>query len=89
MRTKTIFPGLSNNQKIRIMVDGFGMYMRVKDIDNICTTKHRSAVNAAVFALGANIKSGQKITGFGTGLTVYNEKLESVRVDVQVDLVTD
>jgi hypothetical protein len=82
MRTKQVVAGLKNTQKIRVMVDGFGMYMQVKDVENICTTSQRSAVYTAL-----QLISAQKITGFGKRFTVYNGKMESVSVDVQVDLV--
>jgi len=80
MRTKQVVAGLKNTQKIRVMVDGFGMYMQVKDVENICTTSQRSAVYTAL-----QLISAQKITGFGKRFTVYNGKMESVSVDVQVD----
>jgi hypothetical protein len=82
MRTKQVVTGLKNTQKIRVMVDGFGMYMQVKDVENICTTNQRTAVLTAL-----QYMSAQKITGFGKRFTVYNGKMESVSVDVQVDLV--
>ena len=82
MRTKQVVAGLKNTQKIRVMVDGFGMYMQVKDVENICTTNQRTAVLTAL-----QYTSAQKITGFGKRFTVYNGKMESVSVDVQVDLV--
>ena len=44
MRTKQMYESFKNSQKIRIMVNGFGMYMQIKDIPNICTTIHRVAV---------------------------------------------
>lgn len=89
MRTKTMFPGIKNSQKIRIMLDGFGMYMRVCDIPNICTGKHRAAVESAMCTLASSIVAGQKITGFGSGITVYNDKMQPTRIDTQIDLVTE
>ena len=89
MRTKVMYPGLTNSQKIRVMVDGFGMYMRVKDIQNICTMTHRAAIDSAVLELASSLVRGDKITGFASGITVYDSKLVPTRVDVQVDLVTE
>lgn len=87
MRTRTLFSGVKNSQKIRVIVDGFGMYMKVADIQNICTITHRSAIESAMTTLASCIEKGQKITGFGSGITVYGDKMESVRIDVQIDLV--
>ena len=89
MRTRTLYPGFKNSQKIRIMIDGFGMYMRVCDIPNICTSKHRAAVESAMCTLSSSIVAGQKITGFSCGITVYNDKCEPTRVDTSVDLVSE
>jgi len=87
MRTKVMFPGVKNSQKIRVLVDGFGMYMRVQDVDSICTGKHRAAIYSALTTLGSSIAAGNKITGFASGVSVYDDKMQDTRVDVQVDLV--
>lgn len=88
MRTKILYPGVKNSQKIRIMVDGFGFYTTVKDITNICTMTHRAAVESAMTTLASRIAKGKKITSFGcSGLTVYNDKMQPTRVDTQIDLV--
>ena len=89
MRTKVMYPGLTNSQKIRVMIDGFGMYMRVKDIQNICTMTHRAAIDSAVLKLASSQVHGDKITSFGSSITVYDSKLVPTRVDVQVDLITE
>ena len=89
MRTKQVIAGLNNSQKIRIMVDGFGMYMQVKNLDSICTSTHRWAVDSALVRLVSAIKKDSLTTGFGSRINVYNNKMESVSVDVQVDLVTE
>jgi hypothetical protein len=82
-----MFPGIKNSQKIRIMVDGFGMYMRVSDIPNICTSTHRAAVESGMCTLSSSIVAGHKITGFGSGIVVYNDKIQPTRVDIQIDLI--
>jgi hypothetical protein len=89
MRTKQVIAGLNNNQKIRIMVDGFGMYMQVKNLDSICTSTHRWAVDSALVRLVSAMKKDSLTTGFGSRINVYNSKMESVSVDVQVDLVKE
>jgi len=82
MRTKRLVQGLDNSQKIRFIVNGFSMFCRVKDIENIATTEHRVAVWLAAERIGLEnfvaLRSGRpQITGY-TGR--YGE------VDVQVDL---
>ena len=89
MRPQQVIAGLNNSQKIRIMVDGFGMYMKIKNLDSICTTTHRYAVDTALVLLVNAIQKNPKTTGFGSRISVYNGKMESVSVDVQVDLVTE
>jgi hypothetical protein len=89
MRTKQVIAGLNNSQKIRIMVDGFGMYMQIKNLDSICTSTHRWAVESALIRLVTATKKDSSTTGFGSRINVYNGKMESVSVDIQVDLVTE
>jgi len=83
MRTKQIVAGLKNTQKIHVMVDGFGVYMQVKDVENIYTSTQRSAVYTAL-----QLISAQKITGFAKKFTIYNRLMgEMESVNVQIDLV--
>ena len=89
MRKRAIYPGFKNSQKIRIMIDGFGMYMRISDISNICTGKHRSAVESAMCTLSSRIVAGHKINGFGSGIVVYDDKMQPTRIDTQVDLISE
>ena len=89
MKTKQVIAGLNNNQKIRIMVDGFGMYMQVKNIDSICTTTHRCGVWQALVLLVNAIQKDPSTTGFGSRIIVYDGKMVPVSVDVQVDLIAE
>ena len=83
MRTKTLYKGLKNSQKIRIMINDFGFYTKVCDIDNICTSVHRNAVESAIITLGNKIAQGEKITGFGTNVNVnYGSEI----IEIQIDL---
>jgi hypothetical protein len=86
MRTKTLFPGLKNSQRIRVMVAGFGMYMTVADTTDICTSNHNAAVFSALTTLSRDIQNGKKISGFGTNVTVYDSKMNASQIDVQIDL---
>ena len=83
MRTKAIVNGFKNSQKIRVMLDGVGIYMTVKDTDHIfATTKHREVV---MFTL--HVMAKDKITGYGHRVTHYDDNMKKVSVDVQVDLL--
>lgn len=82
MRTKRLITGLDNNQKIRFIVDGFSMFCRVKDIENIANTKHRIAVWIAAERIGTEVWLSQKIGK--PGITGYGSNMNGV--DVQVDL---
>jgi hypothetical protein len=84
MRTKQIYESFKNSQKIRIMVNGFGMYMQIKDIPNICTTIHRVAVEATLVEMDMF-----NSLGLGKTITVYDSKMNPVSVDVQIDLVEE
>ena len=86
MRTKTMFVGLKNTQKIRVIVSGVGFYTTVRDVPNICTSEHRSAVEAALVALSTSLSEGKQITGFGTRAAVVDSTMQTKHVDVQVDL---
>jgi hypothetical protein len=87
MRTQQIISGMNNSQKIRFMIDGFGMYCRVSDIENFATSSHRVAVISALQHLQCDREltksSGRKDipTGFGICST-----FQGVTHDVQVNL---
>ena len=88
MRRQQIVQGMNNSQKIRFMIDGFGMYCKVSDIENFATSSHRVAVISALQHLQCDrdlCKSlGRKEipTGYGT-----RSSFQAVVQDVQVDLV--
>jgi|TARA_R110000868_G_scaffold116738_2_gene310467 hypothetical protein len=49
MRTKTLIEGFKNSQKIRVIVDGVGIYTTVGATASIfATSKHYAAVNLAL-----------------------------------------
>jgi hypothetical protein len=87
MRKQQIIPGMNNSQKIRFIVNGFGMYCRVSDIENFATSSHRVAVISALQHLQCDRdlykSTGRKDipTGFGTRGT-----FQGVDIDVQVNL---
>lgn len=49
MRTKQLYPGIKNSQKIRVILNGVGIYTTVAETQGIfATTNHREAVNLAL-----------------------------------------
>jgi hypothetical protein len=52
MRTRQIIWGLKNTQKMRVIIDGVGLYMQIKDSNNLfATLSHRAAVFDALLRL--------------------------------------
>jgi hypothetical protein len=83
MRTKQLIWGLNNTQKFRAIVNGVGFIMKVKDLeDKFVFTTQRVAVWNALERCAI-----EKIDGFGTTYTYYDEKMKSTKVDVQVNLI--
>jgi hypothetical protein len=89
MRTKRYITGLDNSRKIRVICNGVGFYTTVKGAFDMAFHDQRVAVTSALVSLGCDqhLPEGQRPTGFGTRMKVYNGKGEQVFVDVQVDLV--
>jgi len=87
MRKQQIVSGMNNSQKIRFIVNGFGMYCKVSDIENFATSSYRVAVISALQHLQCDRdlhkSTGRKDmpTGFGTRST-----FQGVDIDVQVNL---
>ena len=83
MRRATVIKGLKNSQKIRVIVDGVGLYMTVGDTDSIfSTTSHRSAVQHTL-----HLMVEEKCGGISHTVTMYDHKLTRSSVTLQVDLV--
>lgn len=92
MRTKQIIRGFNNSEKIRVMIDGVGLYMTVGDISNIfATTNHRVAVWEVAERLALDRRLAFKQsgwTGVPSGLAT-TKVIDGVTHQVQVDLLTD
>ena len=88
MRRQQIVQGMNNSQKIRFMIDGFGMYCKVSDIENFATSSHRVAVISALQHLQCDRELCKSLgrkdipTGFGT-----RSSFQAVTHDVQVNLI--
>lgn len=93
MRTKQVVVGFKNSQKIRVIIDGVGIYMTVAETDNkFATTTHRLAVSRAINQLASTraidkARDRTLTTGFGSRFRIYDAQANYKDVDVQVDLV--
>ena len=89
MRTKTYIQGFKNSQKIRVMIDGFGIYTTVAGVPQVFAThSHRQAANDGLLRLSYMRYMAQKdgaLVPTGLGMTSYNTS--QVGTQVQVDLI--
>lgn len=80
---KRIIPGLKNSQKIRVILNGVGIYMTIKDTDSVfATTQHREAVMSTLAVIAK-----EKVTGFGHRVKHYDSAMTANYIDCQVDLM--
>ena len=82
---KRLYPPLKNSQRVRVMVDGFGIYCTVAETTSIfATSRHASAV-ADVMKKFADMRLTESLHGglvpTGLGATAYSG------VQVQIDLM--
>lgn len=92
MRTKQLIHGFNNSQKIRVMINGLGLYMTVGQIESMfATTPHRVAVWLTTEKLALDRYTARQRhgwsgvpTGLGHRLTVDGQDF-----DVQVDVMSD
>jgi hypothetical protein len=82
MRTKQLIRGLKNSQRIRVILNNVAFFTTSGGTDDIMYYNQRFAVQ---FVLERMVN--EKITGLATTVSWYNEKMESERINVQVDLV--
>lgn len=83
MRRKEIIKGLKNSTRFRVILDGIGLYMSISDTEKcFATSSHRVATQVALQQLVNN-----KSNGIGTTVKVYDNKLQSQSIHVQVDLL--
>jgi hypothetical protein len=79
MRTKVIFDGLKNSQKIRVIINGVIVYTTIKGVlfDLFGNTEQRAAVCDALLQLSYFYRT-EKSTGIGKDFRGYS---------IQVDLI--
>ena len=83
MRRAAVIKGLKNSQKIRVIIDGVGLYITVGDTDSIfSTTSHRSAVQHTLHRMVQ-----ENCGGISHTVAVYDSRLNRASVEVQVDLI--
>jgi hypothetical protein len=83
MRRKEIIKGLKNSTRIRVFLNGVGLYMSIGDTEKcFATSSHRVATQVALQQL---VKDN--CNGIGTTVKVYDNKLQSQSIHVQVDLI--
>ena len=83
MRRPAVIQGLKNSQRIRVMVDGVGVYMTVGDTDSsFATTKHQVAVQNTL-----RLMVLERCGGMGHTVKVYDGGMTATTVQVQVDLL--
>lgn len=72
MKTKRLYSNLNNSQKIRLIINGIGIFTRIKDIPTMFATEpHRAAADHALTRLNTlvRINNGRiecEYSGFGT-----------------------
>ena len=86
MRTKQWVQGLNNNQRIRVILNGVGYFTTVKDSLTGPFVDQNSAMYSAMMALSF-AKSQDNATGIARNFKVYNNKMQAIVFDIQVDLI--
>lgn len=88
MRKKRLIPYFNNSQKIRVIVNGVGLYMTIGELETrFATTDHRVATWFAVEGLGRDRLKDPNVTGLGVTYKSYDYKMRPTAVQVQVDLL--
>ena len=83
MRTKSVIQGFKNSQKIRVIIDGVGIYMTVGETTSrFATTVHYQAVESTL-----HLMAREGCDGIGQRIGVYDFNMNKVHVDVQVDIL--
>ena len=88
MRTRQLIPGLSNNQKIRLIVDGVAFHTVVKGVSDLAYYRHRLAAIQALVALVSSRRNNTDKdlpVGYATRYEIWQDNGYQ-SVDIQVDL---
>jgi hypothetical protein len=88
MRTKRLIPYFNNSQKVRVIVDGIGLYMTVGQVETLfATNSHQVATWTALGRLGLSRLKDPKTSGIGTTVKMYDNAMQAESIAVQVDLL--
>ena len=83
MRRPSVIQGLKNSQRIRVILDGVGVYMTVGDtLSAFATTKHQVAVQNTL-----RLMVVEGCGGIGHTIKVYDGGMTAATVQIQVDLM--
>lgn len=86
MRTKQWVQGLNNNQRIRAIVNGVGFITTVKDALSGPFVTQSNAIHSALMSLSW-AKQKDNATGIAHSVKVYDNKMQHVNFDIQLDLI--
>jgi len=86
MRTKQWVTGLNNNQRIRAIVNGVGYFTTVREAMSGPFTTQNGAMYSALLSLSF-AKSEDNSTGIGRRIKVYDDKMQAIDFDIQIDLI--
>jgi hypothetical protein len=86
MRTKQLVSGLNNTQRIRVILNGVGFVTTVKDAVSGPFVSQNSALISILMSLTASMNK-DNATGLGRTVRVYDDKMQPVNFDVQVNLL--
>jgi hypothetical protein len=87
MRTKQWISGLNNKQRIRAIVNGVGFYCTVEDALSSPFSTQSLAMHSLMMQLVSARRKEPELTGFSSTIRVYNDKMEQIPFDIQVDLL--
>jgi hypothetical protein len=87
MRTRQWVPGLNNSQRIRAIVNGVGFITTVKDALNGPFSTQTNAMYSALIGLANAKKNDTLACGYGRTIKVYDNKMQSVSFEIQVNLI--
>lgn len=83
MRKATVIKGFKNSQKIRVFIDGVGIYMTIGEVGSrFATSQHYTAVFHTL-----DLMAKESCGGLSHTVRMYDHKMNPVSVAVQVDLM--
>ena len=90
MRTKTLIHGFKNSQKIRVIIDGMGIFTTIGEIPDLFATRpHRVAVWLTAEQFAGERKSAYTKHGWSGVPSSLAKRVtvDSREFDVQIDVI--